>query len=145
MLNRKLDILQDFSIPLSIIIIHSLLAFVGLTASRYVFKVLYENMVTKNIRYFNNVLIFGAGSSGILTYNALTSSVKSNIQVIGYIDEDRQKIGKVINGVPVFGPNVITAEFLRNKKVTEIIFSIQRTLNARASALSILHPPHISV
>jgi FlaA1/EpsC-like NDP-sugar epimerase len=121
---RKTDILPEFSIPLSIIIIHSLLAFVGLTASRYVFKTLYQNLVNKSLRYYKNVMIYGAGQSGILTYSALTSSNKSNIQVAGYIDDDAQKVGKQINGVVVYGPGNITESFLRHKKVSEIIFSI---------------------
>ncbi|MCO5723339.1 polysaccharide biosynthesis protein [Robiginitalea marina] len=122
--NRTWAVVPEFKIPLSIIIIHSLMAFLGLTASRYVFKVLYNNLVSKDIRYYKNVLIYGAGESGILTYNALTSSTKSNMQVLGYIDEDRQKVGKQINGVPVFGPEVLSDGFLRSKKISEIIFSI---------------------
>lgn len=122
--NRKWGFFPDFSIPLSIIIINSLLAFVGLTASRYVFKVLYNNLVNKNLSYHRNILIYGAGESGILTYNALTSSTKSQVNVLGYVDEDRKKIGKQINGVRVFGPEVLNEEFFRSRKVAEIVFSI---------------------
>ena len=122
--NRQWGFFPDFSIPLSIIIINSLLAFVGLTASRYVFKVLYSNLVNKNLSYHRNILIYGAGDSGILTYNALTSSTKSQVNVLGYVDEDRKKIGKQINGVRVFGPEVLNEEFFRSRKVAEIVFSI---------------------
>jgi FlaA1/EpsC-like NDP-sugar epimerase len=69
-------------------------------------------------------MIYGAGQSGILTYSALTSSNKSNVQVVGYIDDDQKKVGKQINGVAVYGPHNITESFLRHKKVSEIIFSI---------------------
>ncbi|MBT8321779.1 MAG: hypothetical protein KJO90_08975 [Eudoraea sp.] len=46
-INRQWDIYPEFSIPLSIIIIFSLISFIGLTASHYVFKVLYNAVVNK--------------------------------------------------------------------------------------------------
>jgi FlaA1/EpsC-like NDP-sugar epimerase len=122
--NRQLDYLPYFTIPLSIIIINSLISFVVLTASRYVFKAMYEQ-VTGGIRATKNVLIYGAGSSGILTYGALTNHSKSDAKVIGYIDNDNKKVGKNINGVPVFGEAILTEDFMTKNNVSEIIFSIQ--------------------
>ena len=43
LINRQWDLFENFTIPSSIIIIHSLLGFIGLTASRYVFKALYTS------------------------------------------------------------------------------------------------------
>lgn len=117
--------IPNFRIPLSIIIINSLLSFIGLTASRYIFKSFYTSLVKKGVRLAKNVLIYGAGESGILTYNALTSLSKSNVRVMGYIDEDRKKVGKQINGVRVYGDKVLTSEFLSSKSIDEIIFAIQ--------------------
>ena len=45
--------------------------------------------------------------------------------VFGYVDEDRQKIGKQINGVKVYGNDVLTEDFILKNKISEIIFSIQ--------------------
>jgi FlaA1/EpsC-like NDP-sugar epimerase len=122
-LNRQTGFMEDFTIPLSIIIIHSLIGFISLTASRYVFKALYQNIV-KKYKAHKNVLIFGAGESGIMTYNAITSTTKSVSRVVGYIDEDEKKVGKSINGVLVYRRSDLTDYFIENKEVTEIIFSI---------------------
>lgn len=46
-ISRKLEIYQEFSIPLSIIFIYCLLSFAGLTGSHYVFKVIYNAIVKK--------------------------------------------------------------------------------------------------
>lgn len=46
-INRKLGVFAEFSIPISIIIIFGLLSFVGLTASRYLFKI-FNALVNKN-------------------------------------------------------------------------------------------------
>lgn len=125
LLNREVGLIEGFTIPLSIIIIYSLLSFIGLTASRFVFKSLYANLLVRNLKVSKNVLIYGAGESGILTHNALTSSSRGITRVVGYIDRDNKKSGKQINGVKVFGENELTGEFIEKKSITEVIFSIQ--------------------
>jgi len=123
--NRIFDFIPEYTIPLGIIIINSLLTFIGLTASRFVFKYLYNSFVNKNFQFVKNVLIYGAGESGILTYNTLSNHSRSNSHVLGFIDEDPQKIGKQINGVPVYGPSKLNEPFLAGKRISEIIFSVQ--------------------
>ncbi|ALM06792.1 polysaccharide biosynthesis protein [Sediminicola sp. YIK13] len=133
-LNRQFSILEDFTIPLSIIIIHSLIGFILLVASRYVFKTSYDNLV-KKFKITKNVLIFGAGESGILTYNALTTSTNSKARVVGYVDEDVKKIGKSINGVTVYGPEDLTEFFIGKRDISEIIFSIHNISNNKLREL----------
>jgi len=123
-LNREMDLMEDFTVPLSIIIIHSMLGFMALTASRYLFKTAYYNFV-KQFKITKNVMIYGAGESGILTQNALTSHTSSISKVVGYIDMDNEKVGKNINGVRVYSPKVLTEYFIRAHNISEIIFSIQ--------------------
>lgn len=122
--NRQLDVLSYFTIPLSIIIINSLISFIGLSASRFVFKSIYNQMNSPR-KVYKNVLIYGAGDSGVLTHSAITNSAQSNCKVVGYIDRDAKKIGKLINGVPVFARKSLTEEFIAKHNISEIIFSIQ--------------------
>jgi FlaA1/EpsC-like NDP-sugar epimerase len=133
-LNRQFNMLEGFTIPLSIIIIHSLIGFILLVASRYVFKTSYDNLV-KKFKITKNVLIFGAGESGILTYNALSTSTSSKARVVGYVDEDVKKIGKSINGITVYGPEDLTEYFLGKKDISEIIFSIHNISNGKLREL----------
>ncbi|MEH6682580.1 MAG: nucleoside-diphosphate sugar epimerase/dehydratase [Sediminicola sp.] len=122
--NKEELLVDEFTIPLSIIVIHSMISFMGLTASRYIVKTLYGNFV-KRYKETKNVLIYGAGESGILTYNALSGHSQSNARVVGYIDNDNLKVGKSINGVMVFSKKELTEEFVRQKEISEVIFSIQ--------------------
>lgn len=124
MINRQLDILSQFTIPLSIIIINSLITFIGLAASRFVFKSFYNKM-NSSIKVTKNILIYGAGDSGVLTHGAIENNTKSRYKVIGYIDRDAKKIGKNINGVPVFARRTLTEAFIVKNNISEIIFSIQ--------------------
>lgn len=122
--NRQVGFLPQFTIPISIIIVNSLIGFISLTSSRYVFKSLY-NQISGDLISSKNVLIYGAGDSGILTYGALTNHSKGNVKVVGFIDRDQKKVGKRINGVPVFTKEILNAQFLSKNTISEVIFSIQ--------------------
>lgn len=122
--NRQLGMFDQFTIPLSIIIINSLITFIGLVASRFVFKSFY-NKINSNIKVTKNIIIYGAGDSGVLTHSAIANNTRSRYKVLGYIDRDAKKIGKNINGVPVFGRKTLTEAFIVKNNISEIIFSIQ--------------------
>ena len=132
--NRQFELVDNFTIPLSIIIIHSLISFVALTASRYIFKSLYSSL-SNEFKSSKKILIYGAGQSGILTYEAITNHSKSNTKVVGYIDNDIKKIGKQINGVNVYGPNVLTEDYILKKDISEVIFCIQKIDSSRLKEL----------
>ena len=132
--NRQFELVDNFTIPLSIIIIHSLISFVALTASRYIFKSLFSSL-SNEFKSSKKVLIYGAGHSGILTYDAITNHSKSNTKVVGYIDNDIKKIGKQINGVIVYGPKVLTESFILKKDISEVVFCIQKIESNRLKEL----------
>jgi FlaA1/EpsC-like NDP-sugar epimerase len=121
--NEQYGFIDNFTIPRGIVIIHSLLAFMALISARYVFKTLFFNLV-KKFKVSKNVLIYGAGESGILTYNAITNQTSSNARVVAYLDDDPKKIGKIINGVMVLNKEVLSEYFLSTKEIGEIIVSI---------------------
>ncbi|WP_422859649.1 polysaccharide biosynthesis protein [Flagellimonas sp. S174] len=123
--NRYLGILDNFTIPLSIIIINSLLTFLALTTSRFVFKVCYEQLMINNQVPTKNVVIYGAGESGIITHNTLVNHSKLKVKIVGFVDDSQQKVGKQINGVKVYSKKKLNAEFVRFNSISEIIFSIQ--------------------
>tara|TARA_R110001583_G_scaffold41753_3_gene132815 strand:+ start:64014 stop:65972 length:1959 start_codon:yes stop_codon:yes gene_type:complete len=127
--NRQLNVYSSFTIPLSIIIINSLITFVGLTASRFVFKSMY-NQIKGGVKAYKNVVIYGAGESGVLTQMAITNHSQSRYKVVGYIDRDVKKIGKKINGIPVFCRRDLTEKFIIKNNICEVIFSIQN-INAK--------------
>ncbi len=132
--NREFGLIDSFTIPLSIIITHSLIGFIALTAARYVFKTLYFNVV-KKFKLTKNVLIYGAGESGILTYNAMTNQTSSSSRVIGYIDDDLKKVGKNINGIPVYSKQDLSEYFIANRDVSEIIVSINNVESSKLREL----------
>nr|WP_299381601.1 nucleoside-diphosphate sugar epimerase/dehydratase [Allomuricauda sp.] len=125
LLNKYFNVIEGFTVPNSIIIINSLLTFLTLTASRYVFKICYESLIKSNEVPTKHLIVYGAGESGIITYNTLTNHSKMKVKVVGFVDKNLQKVGKQINGVKVYDKSVLTEDFVRFHNISEIIFSIQ--------------------
>lgn len=121
---RNTGTYPTYSIPLSIISIHYLLNIVILIASRFVFKFLFDRIVG-SYQKPKNVLLYGAGSSGLITYNTLNHSAHAKYKIKGFLDDDPLKIGKRFNQVKILDPATITEDFLVRNDISEIIVSIQ--------------------
>ena len=123
-INHYFDFYPAFTIPKSIIFIHFFIIAFVLILSRFVFKSLFEYLNAQDGRV-TNVLIYGAGHSGIMTYGALSKDAKKNYKVVGFIDDDSNKIGKKINRIHIFKRIEITQDFIYRNDVEEVIISIQ--------------------
>ena len=113
-----------FNISGSIIYIHLLLNILFLIGAKLFIKSLY-NHITQDFQSISNVLIFGAGNSGMLTYDAIQNDTKNGFEVVGFIDDDERKIGKKINLLKVYSIESIDEDFIKKSKVEDVIISIQ--------------------
>ena len=119
-----------YRIGKTIIVVHFLFNTIALSFLRILYKNLYNYYVMGN-RYKRKVMIYGAGDSGVITYKALTGDDKSKVTVFGFLDDNKKKIGKKINGISVYNSKVVTKEFLEKHNITEIVISIQNLPGAR--------------
>lgn len=124
LINHSTSFFPNNTIPFAITVIHSLLSFVVLAGSRLLFKIGYNYLVCK-FRATRNVLIYGAGDSGIITYNALLNGTNKNFKIVNFIDDDTKKSGKLINGVSIIASNKINETYIRSNSVDEIIVASQ--------------------
>ncbi|MGB0892585.1 MAG: polysaccharide biosynthesis protein, partial [Flavobacteriaceae bacterium] len=115
----------NFTIPKSIILIHYLVSVFVLIISRFVFKAFFEVLSTE-LKTVTNAMIYGAGDSGIITYAALNRERKSNYQILGFIDDDENKVNKKIDRIKVYRLSKIDKEFIEKNDISEVIISIQK-------------------
>jgi FlaA1/EpsC-like NDP-sugar epimerase len=120
--------LFDFSIPRSIIAIHFMLNVIFLIGSRFIFKQIYHRL-TQSIKHKSRVLVYGAGASGLITYMALSEDVNKVYDVRGFVDDNKDLIGKRLKGLPIYSGSRISEDFLDDLKIDEIIISIQSISN----------------
>jgi len=110
-----LRLLERAPVSWSIVILFSLLLFNLLTATRLSF-VVFRRAVARLARNARTVLIVGAGTTADAALQFLMSSEGLVRNVIGFLDDDHFKHGKVIRGVPVLGPvSDLEAAYLRLK------------------------------
>jgi FlaA1/EpsC-like NDP-sugar epimerase len=128
--NRTFDFFEVLTIPISIIIIHYLVNTFVLILSRFIFKAFYE-IISTDIKEVKNVLIFGAGDSGMITYSILNKDNKENYEVIAFIDDDINKVGKKIDRVKILQLSDVNESFIKKKEIDEIIISIQNLKSSR--------------
>ncbi len=86
-------------IPYSVILITFLSSFLFLFNYRLLVKYIftyYKQAILKNFR----VLIFGAGQTGIVTRHVVNSTPR--MQVVGFLEDDPNKIGKVLDGIKIY-------------------------------------------
>lgn len=83
-----------------------------------------------------NVLIYGAGTSGRFTKNLLNSDKKNRFKVIGFVDDNLTMAGKTIEGVPVFSLEDIEFNFIDRNIHFETILAITTISAKRKTEIS---------
>jgi len=129
-INNVFNIFPGFTIPKSIILIHYFITIFILVISRFIFKSFYE-IISSELQEITNVLIYGAGESGLITYGALNRDNQNHYEVVGFIDDDKSKIGKKIDRVKIYSRSQISKNFIKEKQIDEVILSIQSIKSER--------------
>jgi FlaA1/EpsC-like NDP-sugar epimerase len=136
-------------IPYSIIIIDYLLTMFLMMAFRVFVKILYLEL-TGQQREKRKVIIFGAGSMGVTTKQALDRDNGFNYSVAAFVDDDAQYHRKRLQGVAIF-PSKQLSRLLQTTRPDMVILStpnisagrkqeiVETCLKAGVKALSV--PP----
>ena len=107
----------------------AMLVFASMTMSRLIIRRIYnENISHKQV--FLNTIIYGAGDAGIITKNVIEQDTSCHYNILAFIDSSNNKIGKTINGIPVYDTKkVLNKEFLSKNNVKVIILAIPSLSN----------------
>jgi FlaA1/EpsC-like NDP-sugar epimerase len=121
---KQLNLNTHLVIPVSILLIHYVLISVYLFFTRIFAKMLFmfgtQSMRIKTRR----VLIYGAGEMGFIVKRVLLSDPRGGFSVAGFIDDKRHLQGKKINGIQVFGPDILNSDFIVRHKIQTLILAI---------------------
>jgi len=108
-------------VPRSVAIIQPLIFLLLVGASRAMARFWLAGLSSLKSSATNRFLIFGAGTAGVQTATALGFS--DQYKLLGFIDDDAFKVGRSINGVPVFSPAEVS-EVVRRQGVTDILLAL---------------------
>jgi len=112
-----------FLIPFSVIIIELIATTLTLSVFRMIVKVAYLEFISPSSIPIN-VIIFGAGESGIITKNALNRDSVVKYKIIAFIDDNPQKIGKKVEGVTIYRKDKLD-DLFKSYTIDNVIISTQ--------------------
>ncbi len=110
-------------IPFSIIILELVFTSFLQSAFRIFVKVAFLE-ITKIKMDKTNVVIFGAGDSGQILLQAMRRDDKRKYEIIAMIDDDKNKIGKRLEGVKIYGFDQLEV-LSKQISIDQLIISVQ--------------------
>ena len=99
---------------------------------RIVIKILFSR-INNTTEHLNNIMIFSAGNSGIITKRAFYNS--SEFKILGFVDDDKFKTGKILDGVTVFKLGVKLNKFIVDNDISKVIISTEKISVNRQNTL----------
>lgn len=81
------------------------------------------NLLKKG-RLLKKLLIVGAGNVGTMVAGEISQRPSLGYKIIGYVDDDPQKIGRHIQGVCVLGSSAGIEEIVKKNQVDEVLITI---------------------
>jgi len=72
-----------------------------------------------------NVLIFGLGPFGLMTYNAIIKDPANLYKVCGFVSDEVSKANTSFENLPVYHLDGIAKDFIVKNSIDEIIFAVQ--------------------
>ena len=112
--------------PRSYYIIQLLLLILFVCMSRFSFRFIRFLIINvENKRKKNNTMLIGAGSAGKLLINEINNNQKGfTNRIMCIIDDDKNKNGTYINGIPVVGGRREIQKYCTKYNINEIIIAI---------------------
>ena len=113
-----------FLVPQTIIVMEFFMSVLLLVFYRLGFKMLYLETINPSKKK-RDVVIVGAGASGVTTKRALDRDALTKYHVLAFFDKDAHKIGKKIENVNVFDINTL-GDYLAKHNINFLIIAIQK-------------------
>jgi FlaA1/EpsC-like NDP-sugar epimerase len=112
----------------SVVLIDGLLFLVGGAAIRVSVRLVGESrarsIAAATGGQARRILICGAGDAGAMVAREMLRNPQLGMTPIGFVDDDRAKVKKMIYGLPVFGPLASLAEVVRAHAIDEVTISM---------------------
>jgi len=123
---------QWFGVPRTLGLLQPLIFLLLVGASRAAARFWLAESFQAHAQATGRLLIYGAGTAGAQTASAL--SVSSQFVLLGFVDDDQAKVGRSINGTPVFAAAEIPALVTR-QGVTDILLALPSASRERRNII----------
>ena len=111
-------------IPRSIFVLDWFFLFAMICSSRLVWRMCRENYVNPRINKGSKTLIVGAGEAGSLLLKEIHKQPMALYNVIGFVDDDPDKKGMSLHGVPVLGSILHLPVLIEKHGIKDVIIAM---------------------
>lgn len=117
---------RGIRLPLSVHFISLMLEVLIIVFIRFSFRIyhLLVNLNRNGSPQSKTTLIVGAGSAGTMLLKEMSQNQRFNNRVVGFLDDDIYKIGKMIMGVPVLGSTNDVVEIVIKENIDAIYIAM---------------------
>jgi FlaA1/EpsC-like NDP-sugar epimerase len=119
-----------FRVPLSIILMDTMFAFGLILGVRVLRRALYEryerrqSIASSDHQEKRAVLLIGAGRAGVMTAREILNRADLNLDIKGFVDDDPNKQGAVIQGVKVLGKTENLPELVNRYRIHQVVIAL---------------------
>ncbi|UCH12720.1 MAG: hypothetical protein JSW18_01895, partial [Candidatus Omnitrophota bacterium] len=111
-------------VPRSIFILDWVLASSFIGGVRFISRIFRERSPFSITQSGKKTLVVGAGEAGIMILKEYRNNPNANVDVVGFIDDDRIKKNLMIHGIKVLGSRDHIPEIVKKHQIEEIIIAI---------------------
>lgn len=111
-------------VPYSVLFIAFLASFLFLFYYRLFVKSIFGYLKAES-RDRINVIVFGAGQSGVIANQIIESGTSRKYKVVAFVEDDANKHGKEINGIKIFNAKENFNDLVEQYSVKELIIAIR--------------------
>lgn len=111
-------------IPYSVLFISLFTSFLFLFYYRLFVKSVFSYLKSES-RDRINVMVFGAGQSGMIASQIIESGAGRKYKVVAFVEDDSNKQGKEINGIKIYDAKLRFNELVEQFSVKELIIAIR--------------------
>ena len=120
-------------VPRLVLIFHFMLTVMLSFAFRMIVKETYSLLTKK--RASVNVLIYGAGDMGQITFEAIKNDKDNKYNVLGFVDDDPSKWNMIMNSLPVYSWRKALS-LIETKDIEEVIIAINSIPSKRRTEIA---------
>jgi len=122
---NRLQIFGLDLLPLSLPLIDGVFSLAHLGLSRFSIRMFKRADEKLNLNSnAERVLIVGAGQAGVMVASEIEQSPKLNQQIVGFVDDDVQKIGYKLRGIPVLGDRDDIPEIVKQYRIEKVFIAM---------------------
>lgn len=116
-----------------VLIVYALFSFIFMLGYRMLVKQIFQ-LIRNYKSSKKTVVIFGAGESGVATKRVLMHDTRTRFIILAFIDDDRKKLNKSVDGVPVMSFDQFQS-FVHLHSIDELIIASFTLSTARKNLL----------